>query len=177
MFSRSHFSSLAQPVEVEALVCVFDLTGYVAFSRAHSNAEVFRTLQEFYRMTAPNVEAAGGILIKYIGDAGLAVFPREVASDAIVRIYEMKKQVDRWLKTAAPGSQLAANFHVGPVCIGPILGYGGQPQVDVVGETVNTCFTLGRKDFLLSPQAFRSLKPEARKIFKKYTPPITYKLV
>jgi len=170
------FTSIQTPVEKELLVCVYDLTGFTQFSRSKTSNEVFCAMKEFYSVTSKHVEAAGGLLIKFIGDAGLCVFPLEIASDAIESMLEMKHVADAWLKENIPGSFLAVNCHVGPATIGPTVGYGGKTQIDVAGDTVNTCFTLGRKEFILSPQAFRSLKPEARKRFRKYTPPIIYKL-
>jgi hypothetical protein len=39
---------------------------------------------------------------------------------------------------------------------------------------VNICATLESGPLVLSPQAFRALDAEARRHFKKHTPPVTY---
>lgn len=52
---------------------------------------------------------------------------------------------------------------------------GGLAQLDVIGETVNVCATLPHQGVTLSPQAFRRLRPEHRKMFHRHTPPITYR--
>ena len=168
--------SLKSPIEEELLVCVYDLTGFAQFSRSKTSREVFQVMSDFYSMTQTGVKQAKGLLIKFIGDAGLCVFSRDVASEAIEAMINMKFKCDDWLKKSIPGSSLSIKCHVGPVTIGPITGYGGNVQIDVMGDTVNTCFALGRREFILSPQAFRSLNSETRKKFNKFTPPIIYKL-
>ncbi|MBU0934792.1 MAG: hypothetical protein KKC64_04185, partial [Spirochaetes bacterium] len=52
---------------------------------------------------------------------------------------------------------------------------------DIIGETVNIAATMGsggqnshRNRLILSPEAFRSLGPELRKKFHKFTEPIVY---
>jgi len=47
-----------------------------------------------------------------------------------------------------------------------------------MGDAVNVAATIDRAGrggrMTTSPQAFRQLEPETRKLFKKYTPPIVY---
>lgn len=170
------FASLSSPQEMELLVAVYDLTGFAAYSRTRPAREVFEAMREFYALTGRTVTDHGGLILKYIGDAGLCIFPSEIASEAIIALADMKQTTDEWLRRKIPGSRLAVNCHVGSAIVGPLPGYAGETQIDLLGEAVNTAFTLGKKEFLLSPQAFRSLKPEARKRFRKHTPPIVYKL-
>jgi hypothetical protein len=48
----------------------------------------------------------------------------------------------------------------------------------VVGDSVNIAATLDRGrnqgKFIISPQVFRKLRPETRKYFHKFTPPVIY---
>ncbi len=159
----------------EMLVVVFDLINYTAFARESDSTVVFETLNEFYGLTRDFIHQRGGRLIKFIGDAGLAVFDRERADDGIRCMLELKENIDLWVRGRVRNSGLSVNCHVGEVTIGEMNSAEGK-ALDVLGETVNTCFTLGRKQFLLSPQAFRTLRPESRKAFKKYTPPVVYRL-
>jgi hypothetical protein len=43
-----------------------------------------------------------------------------------------------------------------------------------VTGTVNIAATLKSNDLAITPQLFRRLNPDTRKLFKKHTPPITY---
>jgi class 3 adenylate cyclase len=164
------------PTTTELLVAVFDLTNYVAFSRQTPSPDQFAKMNEFYRRSAEFVRDHGGYLIKFIGDAGLVVFPADAADHGVNTMVRLKDEMDAWLKSAIPESTLSVNCHFGEVTIGPMHGPGGGKHLDIIGDTVNICFTLGRKKFILSPQAFRKLKPESRRRFKKFTPPVVYNL-
>ena len=168
--------SIKHPTETELLVVVFDLTNFTKFSRTASSSEVFLKMKTFNETTSEFIQKSGGLIIKFLGDAGLCVFPISISSEAICAMTEMKTRVDKWLEQNLRGSSLAVNCHVGTVTVGPTPGFNGKQQVDVMGEAVNICFTMSKRGFVISPQAFRSLSPEARKQFKKFTPPITYHL-
>ena len=168
--------SIKQPTEIELLVVVFDLTNFTKFARTSSSSQVFLKMKEFNELTSRFVQKNGGLVIKFLGDAGLCIFPMNLSSKAICAMTEMKTQVDKWLDQNMPGSHLAVNCHVGTVTVGPTPGFNGEQQVDVMGEAVNICFTMSKRGFVISPQAFRSLTSDARKQFKKFTPPITYHL-
>lgn len=169
--------SLQRPLDTELLIVVFDLTDFTKFARSSPSAEVFAKMAEFDEMAADFVRENHGLVIKFIGDAGLCVFPAALSSQAICAMVEFKTRADAWLaRNIAGSSRLAINCHFGRVTVGPTPGFNGHKQLDVMGEAVNHCFTMGDRGFILSPQAFRSLTPEARKHFHKYTPPIVYQL-
>jgi len=172
----SDILSLKQPIQTELLVVVFDLTNFTKFSRSASSSDLFQKMLAFNKITSTIVKENQGLLIKFIGDAGLCVFPISQASSSIEAMVTLKTQVDVWLSTNIPGSHLAVNCHVGSVTIGPTPGFNGNSQTDVFGEAVNICFTMSNRGFVISPQAFRSLSTEARKQFRKFTPPIIYHL-
>lgn len=56
---------------------------------------------------------------------------------------------------------------------GPI-GTRNDKRLDVFGETVNIAAMLKANGIAITPQVFRKLEPETRKLFKKHTPPVTY---
>jgi class 3 adenylate cyclase len=168
--------SISSPTETDLLVIVFDLTNFTKFARAAPSSEVFLKMKEFNEITSKFIAKSGGLVIKYLGDAGLCVFPMCLSNQAISAMTDMKAQVDGWLKKNISGSHLAVNCHVGAVTVGPTPGFSGKPQIDVMGEAVNICFTMSHRGFVISPQAFRSLSTETRKQFRKFTPPIIYHL-
>lgn len=168
-------ASYSTPTTQEVLVVVYDLANFAPFSRQAPSAEVFTALNEFYRISEGYIKNDGGSVIKFIGDSGLAIFPEERADAGVRSMLELKKKLDVWLKKAIPGSFLSVNCHFGEVTLGPMHGPHGK-SLDAIGETVNICFTLGKRKFTISPQAFRKLAPDSRKHFKKFTPPIVYNL-
>ena len=174
--AMSQVLSLKSPVEANLLIVVFDLTNFTQFSRSNESSEVFRQMKAFNSMSAEFVKANGGLILKFLGDACLCVFPVDHASNVITAMVDFTAKVDDWLKEKIPGSRLTVNCHVGPVTIGPTPGYNGQPQIDAIGEAVNICFAMSHRGFVISPEAFRSLTPEAKRNFKKFTQPIVYLL-
>ena len=50
--------------------------------------------------------------------------------------------------------------------------------IKFIGDSVNNAAMLAGKDyrarFVITPQVFRKLKPETRKKFHKFTPPVVY---
>ena len=73
--------------------------------------------------------------------------------------------------TGGIDSALSVNVHFGEVTVGPTGLHG---WLDLIGETVNTCATLGSRTFGISQQAFRRLTPEHRRLFHKFSPPVIY---
>jgi class 3 adenylate cyclase len=63
--------------------------------------------------------------------------------------------------------------HFGAAVCGPI-GTKTEKRFDVYGQSVNTAATLKSNGMAISPQVFRKLDPETRKLFKKHTLPVTY---
>lgn len=168
-------ASFPSAVTKELLVVVYDLANFVTFSRENPSSQVFAALDEFYRISAEHIRNNRGHVVKFIGDAGLAIFAEEDADHGIRSMIQMKERLDHWLTKGIPGSYVAVNCHFGEVTIGPMHGPIGK-YLDIIGDTVNICFTLGKRKFTISPQAFRKLNPESRQQFKKFTPPIVYNL-
>ena len=155
-------------------VAFFDLSRMSEWSSAKQDATVAGFLQDFYAMAARHVEPAGGRLVKFMGDAGLAVFEPESAEDVIFALCELAGEARRRASDFGLDTYLNVNVHVGPVLAGG-FGPAGAERFDVIGKTVNIAARLGRRGVSLSPQAFRCLSADGRKRFDKSTPPVTYR--
>ena len=161
------------PSDENLLIVFFDWPLYTRITRELSSKDVFAKLNEFYVMSDLFFEARGGRVLKYMGDAGLIVFPPEKAEDGVVSLLEFKSQADDWLDKNGFARGINVNAHFGQVTIG-LMGAPGFSRLDILGSNVNICATLGKRGLTLSPQAFRCLSPKNRKFFKKFTPPIVY---
>ncbi len=165
----------SHPITKEIFVVVFDLINFIQYSSENESSKIFSTLNEFYLISKKIIEEHNGKLVKFIGDAGLCYFEREHSDKAVMAMLKLKENIDDWFGQKVKKGGLAVNGHFGPVTIGRMVSADGE-SIDLIGSTVNTTFTLGKRQFLISPQAFRTLSPETRQRFKKYTPPIVYKL-
>jgi len=156
-------------------VAFFDLSRIAEWSSCNEDAHVASFFQEFYALAARHVEPAGGRIVKFMGDAGLAVFAEESAEAAIFALAELAKEARVCGREYGLDTYLNVNVHVGPVLAGS-FGPEGAERYDVIGKTVNIAARLGRRGLTLSPQAFRCLSPQGRQRFEKITPPATYRL-
>ncbi len=173
---RSGSGPRSETFLVEELgVAFFDLSRMPQWKSSDDDLSVAEFLQKFYALTAKHIEPAGGRIVKFMGDGGLAIFDPDQADSVIFAFSALSDAMHRTGETAGVDTYLNVNIHVGPVVTGE-FGVPGRERFDILGKTVNVAARLGRRGITLSPQAFRSLSPEGRERFKKITPPITYKL-
>ncbi len=124
-------------------------------------------------LAGSRVAAAGGRVVKFIGDAMLAVFPSEHAEQGVLALLELKDVADEFMAQQGWDCRLAAKAHFGSVAEGR-FSHGTEQRYDVLGKAVNTAARLeAGAGVSVSAEAFRRLGPEARRRFKKHTPPIT----
>jgi class 3 adenylate cyclase len=166
-FSRA----LDSPIQANVLVAMCDCSRFMQSTKGRSSAELFADLNDFYILVDDAVQAAGGLVVKFMGDAALIVFPEELADQGIMALLDIKASVDRWLQDRPIGHSLYVNAHFGEATLGRM---GRAGHLDVIGETVHIAATLGSRGFGISQQAFRQLTPEHRQLFHKFTPPVMY---
>jgi class 3 adenylate cyclase len=155
-------------------VAFFDLSRLGEWHSSEQDIHVAQFFQRFYALVGSRIEPVGGKVVKVMGDAGLAVFPEEAVRDGILALRDLAGESKQLARDHGFDATLNVNVHLGPVVCGP-FGPPGSARFDVIGKTVNIAARLGRRGITLSPQAFRCLDPETRKLFQKNMPPITYR--
>lgn len=156
-------------------ITFFDLSRFAEWSSADEDERVAGFLQQFYVLAHERLEPAGCRIVKFIGDAGLAVFPTDRAEEAIFALCALADEVRSVAREVGLDSHLNTNVHVGPVVSGS-FGPEGNERFDVIGNAVNVAARLGRRGVVLSTQAFRTLSKAGRQRFEKVTRPVTYVL-
>lgn len=156
----------------EYFVALFDLTNFGSFYRSNSPQTVLEVLQEFSEISLKAIDKFGGRVIKFSNDSGIAAFSSDEVDAGVKAMIHLKFEIDRWAEKIIPGSKLAMNAHVGSAAIGAFR----NNSLEIVGEAVSMVYSMGKKQFVISPQAFRKLTAETRKDFHKFTPPIVYRL-
>jgi adenylate cyclase len=159
--------------EVQLLVVFTDLDRFTAQVGRVESAEAARVMNAYYELTGSTIRECGGQVVKFIGDATLAVFPPEAADRGVLGLLELKEAADRFMADHGWDCRLTVKVHFGPVVAGH-FGAGPDQRYDVLGGTVNVAARLHSAGFALSAEAFRRLAPATRKRFKKHTPPVTY---
>ena len=156
-------------------ITFFDLSRLAEWSSSEDDERVADFLQRFYALSAKCLEPAGCRIVKFTGDAGLAVFPTESAEDAIDALSRLASETRAMGREIGFDTYLNVSVHVGPVVSGS-FGPPGAERFDVIGKAVNVAARLGRRGVVLSAQAFRCLSEDARQRFHKVTRPVTYVL-
>lgn len=159
---------------IPAAIFFCDMRGFTAMADARTPDEVVRTLDALFDVIAAPLQARGGEILKFIGDAVLAVFAEDGGGPRACRAaFEASREalaaIARWNgERSAVGEaavEIGVALHRGDVFYGNI---GAQDRLDftVIGRAVNEasrvesmCKTLGEP--LLLTHAFREALGEA----------------
>ncbi len=159
-------------VAIDAAVCFCDLRQFTERSNRLPPEALLGLLHDTFEAVVGAFDRHGGDVLKFIGDAVLAVFvgPLDPHSDTVQRAYAGVIEAQRALEAVGlqrreaglESAEMGFAIHVGPVTYGNI---GGATRLDftVLGPTVNLasrleglCSVLG-EDIVLSAEAARGL--------------------
>lgn len=155
------------------LIVFMDFTYFDQQSARVDDAEIAEAMNAHYRRVASAIKAAGGRVIKFIGDATMAVFPEKSIDSAIRAIFDMRVVEDRAMQFRGWACRLHAKAHFGEVVAGDV-GPDGDKRYDVFGKAVNRAAKLKTAGFTLSPEAYKRLNPELQRRFKHQMTSETY---
>jgi class 3 adenylate cyclase len=136
-----------ESVERELTVMFTDIVGFTAMSEGMPAAELARFLDDHFALLGACVEAEGGTVDKFIGDAIMAFWGApEKQKDRALRACRAALAMATALEAdnarrAVAGLapvRLRIGIHTGPVVVGNI-GWPGRINYTIVGDTVNTC--------------------------------------
>ncbi len=166
------------PEKGNFLVSFADIEGFLGISTSLSDPiELFDLLNGVAAVASECVAQTTGTIVKFIGDACLSVFPEDAVDAGILCLLDLKKRTEALLSRRGFKNRLRISAHFGEAAIGQ-FGRAPDRRLDIFGQSVNVASGLGRGDhrgrLIISPQAFRKLSTESRRIFHKYTPPIVY---
>jgi len=159
---------------LKAGIAFFDLSRLGEWASEKDDEHVAGFFHSFYALADRTLGQAGMRIIKFMGDAGLCVFPTERADEAVAALCTLTEQARSLAAEHGFDAYLNVNVHAGTILQGS-FGAPGNERLDVIGKAVNVTARLGRRGVTLSAQAFRLLGEEARKSFGKIKPPITYR--
>ena len=148
----SNLRETRSPAECTMLVAFADIAGFAKLCRSLSDQEIFALLSEFYEQVGRVIDASGGTVVKFMGDAALIVFPETAARQGAAALRELKAAADHWLRRRG-GSDCVLHIqaHIGPVVCGPI-GTAHDKRFDVLGNTVNQTAMLRSDGLVFSPE-------------------------
>ena len=144
------------------VLVLVDLAGYAKAFTQHDDATMAAFTQAYYGVCARVLEGAGGRIVKFVGDACLAVFQSDHAPMAVEAVRSLDGQV---AALAAEGSiqvAMGANLHLGEVMEG-LFGPEGHARYDVIGAAMNDTARMGRGPGLRISRVLWQTLPEAER--------------
>ena len=129
----------------EVTIMFADLSGFTAMSTRLSPEELMALTNSYHALMVEAVEANGGYVNQFVGDAVMAIFgapvpdPDHAASAAraamriVASVMQAKAEADR---RGAPGYAVKVGLNTGPAVIGNV-GAPDRYNYTAVGETVN----------------------------------------
>jgi len=169
------FSTIVDGQKTQALICFTDVTAFAQTVKTLGADCAVEMLRDLATTMTNHLKPTPGWIVKYIGDASLIVFPDEWVDDGVCALMSLKQTCDAHLEERNLPNRITFAIHFGEITVVKLPPVDG---LDVMGDSVNTAARLegGRSKgrFVISPQVFRKLKPETRKSFHKYTPPVVY---
>lgn len=153
---------------IEAAVWFSDLRGFTVLGDTHPPEAVVRTLDAHFEHIGGAVEAEGGEILKFIGDAVLAIFPcrdggpKAACARAARAAARCQRALDDERSRGAPMLEVGIALHLGEVMYGNI-GTPDRLDFTVIGAAVNVasrvegmCKALGQR-VLLTGEVARHL--------------------
>lgn len=168
-----------ETIYTEGLVFMTDLSGFNRLMRELELSGSVELLKRFAEISWKHISGASGTLIKYIGDSALGYFPPEKIDEGMAALLAMQKEIEDSFSRDGRKTGLRIGAHYGPFAVCSFAPF--DDRADLVGETVNIAAMTGsggqsnhRNRLIITPEAFRKLGSETRKLFHKYTEPLVY---
>jgi class 3 adenylate cyclase len=166
-------SQSSSPRLARLLVAFTDIDKFWALAQKLGDDLAAFAFMDGYTRVAAEALGERARIVKWMGDEYIAV--AEDPDAGVRALLEAKAAGEAYLGQAGLGTTIRMQAHVGEVAWGP---FGPEGLFDVYGREVNRAATLMHErragSFILSPEAFRSLAPATRKLFKRQTPAIVY---
>ncbi|MFQ5971301.1 MAG: adenylate/guanylate cyclase domain-containing protein [Alphaproteobacteria bacterium] len=176
---------------IRAVIWLCDLRGFTELSESLARDHLIELLNQYFGAMTDAVEGDGGEVLKFIGDAMLAIFPIDASADAedacsralsaAIRAKAAMVEINRARSEAGqPVIGYGIALHLGDVEYGNI---GGESRLDftVIGPAVNfaariegLCGQLGRTlllsdEYLLRKELINCRVPNMSKIEPHFT--------
>lgn len=158
--------------ERQLVVVVVDLVHFVQAVRGLPAGQIADLVDRYYRGVHDPITTAGGSIVKFLGDAVLAVFPPDRAADAVVAVQSLGAVLRQLCDEHGVDLELGANVHLSTVAEGH---FGVDERYDVIGAGVNHTFRMGAGPGVrISEPVYRKLPNHLRGAWEKHLPPATY---
>jgi class 3 adenylate cyclase len=145
------------PQSERLLLAVTHVPSYTDLCTARGDVATFAVLQEYYGVVGETTAAAGGRVVKFMGDCAFITFPVEVATEVLEALRRLQEEASAVWRRLDETSHVQVKVGVGTVVSGA-LGLPGDQRFDVIGDAVNRLFKAPWKDFAVDPEVTKLLQ-------------------
>jgi CHASE2 domain-containing sensor protein/class 3 adenylate cyclase/CheY-like chemotaxis protein/nitrogen-specific signal transduction histidine kinase len=130
---------LGDQVSKEMGIMFSDIRSFTTLSETMTPQEIFNFVNAYLQRVSPEIEKHHGLVVKYMGDGMMAVFPNGaddavaagIAKIAKVREYNQHRQAE-----GHKPIQIGIGLHLGYIMVG-IIGVNNRMQSDALSDTIN----------------------------------------
>ncbi|MGK7923473.1 MAG: ATP-binding protein [Trichodesmium sp.] len=157
---------LGDRVSKEMAIFFSDIRSFTSISERMSSQETFAYVNGYLQQVCPEIRDRNGLIIKFMGDGIMAVFPDgadEALQAAIAQLKKLQKYNQTLKKEDVPPIKIGIGIHWGHMMVG-IVGEEGRMSGDALSDNVNLTARLeGLTKYygvslLISESAFQGLK-------------------
>ncbi|MFM8321727.1 MAG: adenylate/guanylate cyclase domain-containing protein [Chloroflexota bacterium] len=130
---------LGDHVSAEMTVMFTDLYGFTSLSEKMTAQENFNFVNAYLQLVSPLVQQHNGLVVKFLGDGMMAIFPYGVddaVKSAIAQQNAIREFNAHLEQNSLPPIQAGAGIHTGHLMVG-IIGDALRLQGDAFSDTVN----------------------------------------
>lgn len=135
----------------QLVIAVTHVPGSTKACARRGDVAMFDTLQAYYALAADAAAAAGGRVVKPIGDGILLSFPVVRASQAVEALRVFQERATALWRAFDPECTVQVKVGAGTVRSGR-LGAPGDERYDLVGDALNRLFKAPWADFVVLPE-------------------------
>ena len=159
---------------IKRIIVLISLPGFTRSFQTTGDDRVAAFVHAYYGLCEHLLPKHGGDIVKFNGDACLALFDAGNAVGVVAAARDMESGVGELAKEHAVPVSIGLNAHLAVVIEGQ-FGTGGSRRRDIIGRGVNQAFLLGRgAGMRISEPVYRALPSGARASWIKHKPPTIY---
>ena len=131
--------NLGDHVSAEMTVLFSDIRSFTALSESMTPQQSFNFVNTYFSKVSPAIREHGGIIIKYLGDGMMAIFPRNADEAVQAGIIMLKRVADYnhdHQQPIKPPIQVGIGIHFGHMMFG-MVGEAHRIQGDAFSDSVN----------------------------------------
>jgi class 3 adenylate cyclase len=133
------------------ILALTHVPGSTAACAAHGDAETVAVLADYYALVADAAAAAGGRVVKVMGDAALVTFPGERAREAVESLRSLRVRGTSLWCGFDDRCRVEVKVGAGAVVCGQ-FGPPGEERPDIYGDALNRLFKASWAEFVLLPE-------------------------